>query len=357
MRGSGAAREMSRNVATSAGTRPRAEGKFLWVGDKKFHVRGVTYGAFAPNASGDQFPEPPEVARDFELMRTIGINSILTYTVPPTSFLDQAAEHGLRVLINVPWMGHVCFLEDASRRREARAAVHNAVAACCGHPAVLMYAVAKELPPQIVRWHGKKKVEAFLTELIEVAKDRDPAALVTYTNFPTTEYLELPAVDVQTFNVYLHRREEFCSYLSRLQHLAGERPLVLTEFGMCSLRNGRQHQADFLDWQTEEADDHGLAGTVIFSWTDPFFEDGLLIDDWAFGLVDSNRQPKPAYHAVRRRFEESAAEANSSRLPKVTVVVALYNAEKTLDECLQSVARSELSRLRSCGRERWLHRR
>ena len=55
--------------------------------------------------------------------------------------------------------------------------VHNAVAVCCGHPAVLMYAVAKELPPQIVRWHGKKKVEAFLTELFEVAKDRDPEPL------------------------------------------------------------------------------------------------------------------------------------------------------------------------------------
>ena len=172
-------------------------------------------------------------------------------------------------------MGHVCFLEEASTRQAARAAVHDAVVSCRNHSAVLMYAVAKELPPQIIRWHGKKNVETFLTDLVSVAKDADPDSLVTYTNFPTTEYLELPCVDVQTFNVYLHQRRDFCSYLSRLQHLAGEQPLVLTEFGMCSFRHGQHDQAKFLDWQIDEAEDHGLAGTVVFSWTDPFYQDEL----------------------------------------------------------------------------------
>src|SRR4029434_10270724 len=150
--------------------------------------------------------------------------SLLTYTVPPLWLLDLAHEHQLRVIINVPWMGHVCFLEQASTRRDARVAVQKGVASCRGHPAVLMYTVGKELPPQIVRWYGKKKIESFLRDLYDVAKDEDPESLVTYTNFTTTEYLELPFVDVHTFNVYLHQRHDFCSYLSRLQHIAGERP-------------------------------------------------------------------------------------------------------------------------------------
>src|SRR5207247_4692659 len=108
---------------------------------------------------------------------------------------------------------------------------------CRRHPAVLMYCVGKEIPPYVVRWHGPKKVEAFLRDLHYVAKDEDPESLVTYTNFPTTEYLELPFVDVYTFNVYLHSRPDFCAYLSRLQHLAGELPLLLTAFAMCSLRH------------------------------------------------------------------------------------------------------------------------
>jgi len=329
----------ARSTTAFSHIRARAEGKSLWVGAEKFFVRGVTYGAFAPNDEGDQFPEVPDVARDFALMQRAGINTLLTYTVPPRHLLDLAQSYGLRVIVNIPWMGHVCFLEQQSTKRDARLAVQRAVSAGREHPAVLMYAVAKELPPQIVRWHGKAKIEAFLKELVYIAKDNDPHSLVTYTNFPTTEYLELPFVDVQTFNVYLHRREEFCAYLSRLQHRAGELPLVLTEFGMCSFRNGRAQQAELIDWQLEEAIDHGLAGAVVFSWTDPFFQDGLLIDEWGFGLVDAERRPKPAFETVRRRFAIDAAPVAQAPLPSVSVVVALHNAEQTLDECLTSLVK------------------
>ena len=33
--------------------RPRVGGKFLFVGDQKLYVRGVTYGAFRPDADGN----------------------------------------------------------------------------------------------------------------------------------------------------------------------------------------------------------------------------------------------------------------------------------------------------------------
>src|SRR4029079_5616150 len=136
---------------------------------------------FPPNSEGHQFPETSQVCEDFALMQKAGINTLLTYTVPPVSFLDHAYARGLRVVINTPWMGHVCFLEQASSRRAARLAVKEAVCTCRDHPAVLMYAVAKELPPQIIRWYGKKKIEAFLRDLVHVAKDEDSESLVTYT--------------------------------------------------------------------------------------------------------------------------------------------------------------------------------
>jgi len=85
-------------------------GKFLMVGDKKFFIKGVTYGSFPPNSNGYEFPEPSDVAVDFALMRQAEINSILTYTVPPLSLLDQALEYGLRVITVIPWMEYVCFL-------------------------------------------------------------------------------------------------------------------------------------------------------------------------------------------------------------------------------------------------------
>src|SRR5436190_5047224 len=79
--------------ATSELARPTVRGKFLYEGNQKLYVRGVTYGAFAPNSAGDQFPEPRETARDFALMQAAGINTLLTYTVPPICLLHLAPEH------------------------------------------------------------------------------------------------------------------------------------------------------------------------------------------------------------------------------------------------------------------------
>ena len=113
--------------------RPKVAGKFLYLGNKKFFVQGVTYGAFPPNSEGHQFPEPTDVAQDFSLMQKAGINSILTYTVPPLSLLDQAQEYGIRVIVNIPWMEYVCFLDHSNSRREIRRQVKEAVA-CAGGP-------------------------------------------------------------------------------------------------------------------------------------------------------------------------------------------------------------------------------
>ena len=317
--------------------RPWVQDKFLYVGAEKFFIRGTTYGAFPPNSAGHQFPEQSQVELDFTLMRQAGINTILTYTVPPLSLLDQAADHGLRVIVNVPWQSHVCFLDQVGARREIRRQVQQGIASFRRHPALLIYCVAKEIPPSIVRWYGRRKIERFLQDLYRVAKDQDPDCLVSYTNFPTTEFLELPFVDVATFNVYLHQRPAFCAYLSRLQHLAGELPLVLTECGICSFRHTRDGQAAFLEWQMEEIFDHGLAGAVVFSWTDPFFQDGCLITEWGFGLVDADRRPKPSFEIVQHRFVEGVPFSPERRWPKISVVVATYNAAHTLDGCLASL--------------------
>jgi len=68
--------------------RARAEGKFLFVGDEKFYVRGVTYGTFQPDADGHEYPPRETVDRDFALMAEHGFNAVRTYTAPPRWLLD-----------------------------------------------------------------------------------------------------------------------------------------------------------------------------------------------------------------------------------------------------------------------------
>ncbi|HEY7284149.1 MAG TPA: hypothetical protein VH497_01810, partial [Vicinamibacterales bacterium] len=71
-----------------------ADGKFLRAGSERFLIKGVTYGTFAPDADGYQFPSVRQIHADFEAMAELGINSVRTYTPPRIELLDAAAEHG-----------------------------------------------------------------------------------------------------------------------------------------------------------------------------------------------------------------------------------------------------------------------
>ena len=74
----------------------KALGKFIHIGRDRFLVRGVTYGTFAPDDSGYQFPPADRVAEDFEMMATVGINTVRTYTVPSAALMDRAVSTPLR---------------------------------------------------------------------------------------------------------------------------------------------------------------------------------------------------------------------------------------------------------------------
>src|SRR5206468_1371543 len=189
----------------------------------------------------------------------------------------------------------------------------------------------------IVRWYGPDRVRAFLRTLRDEVKERAPAALVSYANFPSTEYLDVTDfVDFVSFNVYLHREVDFRRYLSRLQNIAEDKPLVLTEFGVASLREGADRQAELLSWMIRAGFESGVAGTFVFSWTDDWFTGGAQIADWAFGLVDADRQPKPAYRAVQAQYA-APLPPRLERTPRVSVGVCAYIAERTMDACLESL--------------------
>jgi GT2 family glycosyltransferase len=311
-------------------------GKFFFAGEQKFFVKGVTYGPFGLGSHGKQFPERDVVVHDFGLMAEMGATVVRVFTVPPVWLLDKAAEAGLRVLVGVPWSQHIAFLDGRKIQAEILRNVTEAVHGLGRHPAIFAYLIGNEIPPDMVRWHGAQRVRAFLIRLMKAVKAIDPTGLVSYANFPSTEYLTVDFTDFLCFNVYLHDESAFRRYLSRLQNLAVDRPLVLTEFGIDSLREGPEAQAQILSWQIRAAFDMGVAGTFVFAWTDEWFTGGHLIEDWTFGLVDRDRVPKPAFRAVARRFQEPIPPRLAHN-PRVSVVVCAYNAERTMEPCLASL--------------------
>jgi O-antigen biosynthesis protein len=312
-------------------------GKYLLDGAHKFYIRGVSYGPFAPNSRGERYPELERAAADFALMKLLGANVIRLYVPPPSWMVEEAQKAGLRMMLGIPWPFHMAFLDSADMMREIRDAIRKTVLETRQFgETIAAYSIGNEVRSDIVRWHGPRAVSRFFAELRDLGKQIDPGALFTYSNYPSAEYLDLSFLDFISFNVYLHREEDFRRYLTHLMGQAGELPLVLSETGMDTIREGEEHQAELLSWQCRAAFELGLSGFIVFAFTDEWHTGGAEITDWAFGLTRRDRSPKLAFDAVAKVFRDNLP-TSLTRAPKASVVVAAYNAASTLGECLSSI--------------------
>src|SRR5260370_31311617 len=112
-------------------------GKFFRSGERKFCLKGVTYGPFSPDAGGGTYASREQTTQDLAQIRELGANLVRVYHVPPRWFLDLAEEQGIKVLIDIPWEEHLFFLDSAWLKSWAREAVREAVRACTWHTAVI----------------------------------------------------------------------------------------------------------------------------------------------------------------------------------------------------------------------------
>ena len=329
-------------MTTTANQRLRPAAKFFLDGDKKFFVKGVTYGPFKPDAEGNYLGRSEQVDVDLALMRQAGLNVVRIYHAPPSWFLDRCTEAGMRVLVTLPWEKHIEFLRERSIRRQITEAVRASVSKHAGHPAILGYLVGNEISSTMARWLGARRVIEFVEELIRIGRAIDPDALFSYATYPPTEYLLPQNADFCCFNVYLHNQRDFEGYLLRLQNLTGERPLILGEFGMDTIRHSQDEQAEMLGWHIDSVVKCGLAGTILFTWTDEWFTGGEEITDWAFGIVTRERQPKKAFCMLEGKLGRNNSALPHRSLPKapfVSVIVCSYNGGSTLASCLDSLGK------------------
>jgi O-antigen biosynthesis protein len=321
--------------------RVQVDGKFFSLAGERFHFRGVTYGTFAPREDGAHFPGPEQVERDLAAMGEVGFSVVRTYTVPSEDVLTAAADQGLKVLADVfypDWR----YLLGGSRRQQRRIArdaareVRRAARLLAGREEVLALSLGNEVPADVLRWFGTDVVADTIRLLAEVVREEDPEQLVTYANYPTAEYLPLETLDFLTFNVFLERRADFRRYLTRLHHLAGDRPLVLGEVGISAPEDpdGEARQAETLDWQLETAIERGVAGTCVFSWTDEWWVGGNQVTGWRFGLTRADRSARKALKVATHWNQRTARDLNFA-WPRISVVICAHNAGSTIDECLR----------------------
>lgn len=296
----------------------------------------VTYGPFSESRALD------EHRADLRRIRSeLGANSVRLYEIPERELLDAIADAGLVAFLGLPWNFDVDFIEERRHLREAHRQIGAIVSSLRGHPAVAGYFIANEIQSPLVRWMGPARVRRELERLIETGKKSDPEALFSYANYPSTEYLLPRNQDFVSFNVYLERREDFGNYLRRLQNLAGNKPLLLAEFGLDSQANGEEKQADVLAWMTEEACRAGTAGVTVFSWSDQWWRTGEPVEDWDFGLVRRDGSEKAAFDRLAPVWNAISGPADGlttvQNPPRVSVIVCTHRGVRTLEKCLRSL--------------------
>src|SRR5439155_1428550 len=130
----------STSTCVPALVRPHVRGKFIFAGEEKFYVRGVTYGAFQPDASGHEYHDPDVIERDFAQMAANGINTVrIPHTMPPRSLLGAARRHGLRVMVGLSAEQYLGFLIDRKKSvADIEALVRAKVRECAGHRPLMM---------------------------------------------------------------------------------------------------------------------------------------------------------------------------------------------------------------------------
>ena len=281
------------------------------LGDERFSSRASPTAPSRRTPTAISFPPLEQIAEDFRLMAGLGINTVRVYTPPRRDLLDEAARHGLRVMVGLPWSQHVAFLDDRALTRADRDASCVARVRELGdHPAVLMFALGNEIPPGIVRWHGRLRVERFLRRALRRREGdvaREPLHLRQLPADRIPRSVVLRRLRVQRLPAPRSRScaptSRGCSTSPATSRCCWPRP------GADSIREGEAGQAAITAMHIRAAFEEGACGAVAFAWTDEWWRGGFDVEDWAFGLVDRDRQPKPAAAAVARGVRRRAVPA------------------------------------------------
>ena len=308
------------------------DGRFFQRGSERVSLRGITYGPFSSSLGTHD-----HCLRDLDAIVGLGFNAIRVYERPSSPFLRCCGERGLASFVSLKWASNTEFV---SREDEILDALAADVVALRGESAVAGYFIGNEVPSTLVRWIGGVRVRRFLEKAFDRLHQLDPARLFSYANYPSTEYLQPRNGDFVSFNIYLEEREAVRRYVRRLHHLADDRPLVISEYGLDSVRNGEARQAETLAWLTEEVFGGGVAGAFLFSYTDDWFNGGRQMTDWGFGLVAKDRTPKLSAARMKATLTECSAPRLPAATPLVSAIVCSHNGHGFLPACLEHLSRS-----------------
>ena len=241
-------------MAVAASSRPRVsvDGKFFRLGEKKFYVKGLAYGPFAPNAAGHCFASPEQTGADLAQIRDAG-----RQPHPRLSRAGQMVSRPGRRARAQGARGHP--LEQAPLLpRLARQSRPRPARPCAG-PCSPVPAIRRSLP-------SASPTKFRPTSCAGAARRRSPTSSTSWCTRPSalTRSACAPSRIIRPPSICARRAwtssasTSICTSSSRsgiTWRACKCWPMpsrsLLGEFGMDSPREGEARQAQTLDWQIE----------------------------------------------------------------------------------------------------------
>ena len=328
-------------------------GKQLVVDGRPLLVKGVHYGPWRPGTGpGKSYPYPSrqEVDKDLRMIRSLNANTILVFDAP-AYVLDLAERHGLKVIyvFHLDW-----WTIDTPAGAGTVDSIERRVSQLRRKPALLAWVLGNEVGSVQLEERGEQPIEDGLHSLYRSVKSLDPDHPITHSGWPPAKDLELDFFDFASFNLYPIWPPEVVAmgyepYIERvLQPIAGDRPLLISEFGVNTVESGEDGQTRLLTQSWAAIQDADTAGGVVFEFADEWWKNydtpkragnwwdrRPAPDDEAthdrdpeenYGIVDAHRRPKPAFSAVRQMFKGDDGGRSQALLAVPVMLLALAAA-------------------------------
>lgn len=290
-------RTVTLNPATVA-----VHGRTLVVNGKPFVVHGTVEGEYPPSSSALQ--QAAITRKDFARMHRDGINAIRSYGYVPDWEFNLAAKHGLFVVNELPFGA---LSTQAVGQAVPWAAFYGA--GDLQRPNVLMFSLGNET--QDSGPGNPSTVDAMLAKLAAAYRSTDGHTHpITYAAAEEEPWLlgAMPFLDVYGYNDYgatfpfSYDRSGFALALKIAQTIAGNRPMVVTEFGVNNTPTG---QTALIDPSTANSGKAFQQAAVYEKWRTlrSLGADGGFYFQWADKLTTSFPLPVPLYSQTLGAYE------------------------------------------------------
>jgi GT2 family glycosyltransferase len=314
--------------------RIEVRGRDILIDGESTIIRGIHYGPWRPGTGpgrGFPYPSNDELRPDLRMIRSLNANTILVYD-PPARLLDLAMEKELNVIytFNIEWWR----VADEAEIDLIGEEMAQRVEQLREHPAVIAWMLGNETPAWIIDQLQPAGVRAFFTGLREQVRAVDPHRPVTHGNWPLTRTFDFDqTMDIVSYNLYpFYPTEVAVNGFGRfirdfLMPRVGDRPLIISEFGINTLEATPEQQAEIVSRCWYELLEAGANGGVVFAFADEWWKNydnpirppdyWRRVDDpddhlthnqdpeEHYGIVTAYREPKPAFDVVRKMFAES----------------------------------------------------